>query len=656
MKRNTNILYQKSSVRKILLMLFVFGYVCIGFAQGKPMTDERKAFLQEEFGEVKDVLESWYISEENIEAAYNLGILDYEFLLEFHNDKAQKSNDTLTLRQIQYPLALTYHNLTRFEKGIPLFESLLLRKESYSKEEYGLILLKLEQEYRAIGRIKDAINIREQRIHLAYTHSFYELYADVGLYNFAIDDYKNTILKPESNPFRLAFYHKDLGNLFMKAEKLDSAIAQYDIGLKIIEPILSKSDYPNKSSYSEYTKNYYASYMKGNIAACRVKQGLLEGVVPILKEDLNASRKILELDNRIIKWLVLADVYIQKKDKQNALRVIDSVENNWQGKRDLSIELELLKIKSEFFGLENVMDSMAFYLNEYVTLKDSIQELNSNDQAVILLTTMDNITQKNTIKEQRLELLRKENIENVKTLQTLLMIFVLVGVSIIVVLLFRNYSYKKSTSDKIEVQNEQLKQKNAENELLLKEVHHRVKNNLQTISSLLGLQSSTVEDQNLKTAFLEGQNRVHSMALLHQRLYESDQLGRVTFKEYAQQLCSNLISTFGKTHVTAYEINSTESFDIENAVPIGLILNEIVTNALKYGMSENGDIAFEISLTNHNEGYNLNVRDHGKGFNIDVAKQKNTLGLRLIHLLSRQLDGKLSITSNNEGTVYNLAF
>ncbi|MBS1530574.1 MAG: hypothetical protein JSU01_09720 [Bacteroidetes bacterium] len=184
----------------------------------------------------------------------------------------------------------------------------------------------------------------------------------------------------------------------------------------------------------------------------------------------------------------------------------------------------------------------------------------------------------------------------------------------------------------------------AEKDVLMKEIHHRVKNNLQVISGLLELQSSAVHDDAAKDALREGRNRVRSMALIHQNLYQFENLSSIELKRFVGDLCRQIESVFKKQNTVTIHIDVPVLYlDIDSAVPLGLIMNELLTNSFKYAF--NGDAAGEISLEIHTlaEGkYELTFRDNGPGlpadFNLDRAK---TLGLQLISDLSRQIGGKV---------------
>lgn len=195
-----------------------------------------------------------------------------------------------------------------------------------------------------------------------------------------------------------------------------------------------------------------------------------------------------------------------------------------------------------------------------------------------------------------------------------------------------------------------------EKESLLKEIHHRVKNNLQIIASLLYLQSGKFEDEDFKRVLEEGQGRVRSMALIHQKLYENDDLKSIPFDEYLMELVSEIRASFGMGDVALQIKAENTFFDVDTAVPLGLIINELATNAFKYAYGDHSRGSFSITLTKEGDYYSLNVRDNGQGLpdEIDIKKTKS-LGLRLVRMLSQQLEGEFEFEREN-GTSFNLKF
>jgi two-component sensor histidine kinase len=199
----------------------------------------------------------------------------------------------------------------------------------------------------------------------------------------------------------------------------------------------------------------------------------------------------------------------------------------------------------------------------------------------------------------------------------------------------------------------------SEKEVLLKEVHHRVKNNLQIISSLLNLQMSQSTDQALTEGLRESQSRVRAMALIHEKLYQSEDLARIDMSSYISSLTNTLVTTYrvaeGKVDV---QIDTSNIFlDLESAIPCGLIVNELISNSLKYAFPGDRTGVINVSFKEPHTGYfTLNVKDNGVGLPKGLNPEKgSSLGLKLVSSLVRQIEGEIKFT-NEVGANYEINF
>jgi len=209
--------------------------------------------------------------------------------------------------------------------------------------------------------------------------------------------------------------------------------------------------------------------------------------------------------------------------------------------------------------------------------------------------------------------------------------------------------------EKINEQNDDLKKLVSEKEWLLKEIHHRVKNNLQIVISLLNTQSAYLKNKDALTAIQNSQHRMYAMSLIHQKLYQSDNLASIDMAWYIHELVNYLIDIFGTTDKEISYNLDTESLelDVSQAVPMGLILNEAISNAIKYAFPgrENGNI--NISLKNiSNDNYQLIIADDGIGLPEGFESiERESFGMDLIIGLTDQLDGTLNLEKNNGVTI-----
>jgi two-component sensor histidine kinase len=201
--------------------------------------------------------------------------------------------------------------------------------------------------------------------------------------------------------------------------------------------------------------------------------------------------------------------------------------------------------------------------------------------------------------------------------------------------------------------NTALDAKNTQNELLLKEIHHRVKNNLELVKSLIALQSAQLSDPGSREALQASQNRVQSMGILHQKLYQGNTLGAVEMKDYFLNLSEGVLDTFGAEDRVRIECAMEHlELDVDTAVPIGLIVNELLTNSLKYGFPKESKGTITIELEQLDDAtLKLQVQDNGVGKPKESTVQGTGFGTQLIHLLTRQLNGTVQETSTKGHTV-----
>ncbi len=198
-----------------------------------------------------------------------------------------------------------------------------------------------------------------------------------------------------------------------------------------------------------------------------------------------------------------------------------------------------------------------------------------------------------------------------------------------------------------------------EKEILLREVHHRVKNNLQVVVSLLNLQSQNVPDERVREIFKESRNRIRSMALVHERLYQSSDLSHVDFAEYLRRLTTHLFHSYGldagriELEVDAGDVR----LDVNTAVPLGLIINELVSNAIKHAFPDGRRGKIAVGLKPLEGGrFRLAVSDDGAGFPEGVDfRNTESLGMQIVTMLAEQLEGKLAL-ERGAGTKFVLTF
>lgn len=286
--------------------------------------------------------------------------------------------------------------------------------------------------------------------------------------------------------------------------------------------------------------------------------------------------------------------------------------------------------------LGNYQQALAFQ-KKALLMRDSVASIKSDEAMSKMLTQFETKKKEATITSQQ------GQISNQKKIQWLGLgvVMLLIGLLVFGFVSYRN----RSKSNRL------LAAKNSENELLLKEIHHRVKNNLEVVSSLLALQSAQISDPNTKEAMLEGQNRVHSIGIVHQKLYQGENLGAIEMKDYFLNLGESILDSFGADERVKIELAMDKlNIDIDTAVPLGLIVNELLTNTLKYAFPQGQNGTVKIKLEQQANGMlHLEVSDNGIGKS--GVTHGTGFGGQLVSLLTRQLNGSMKERVQNGTTV-----
>lgn len=218
-----------------------------------------------------------------------------------------------------------------------------------------------------------------------------------------------------------------------------------------------------------------------------------------------------------------------------------------------------------------------------------------------------------------------------------------------------NYNKIRNKNILINEQNSAIEKSLKEKDTLLREIHHRVKNNLQVVSSLLRIQSSNTNNETAVDALKEGQSRVQSMSLIHQDLYQKENLTSVSINKYFERLSENLFNTYNisRDRITLVKDISELNLDVDTVVPLGLILNELLTNALKYGFPNERKGEIKVTMKQIEQNLFLEVRDNGIGLPEETDKKSGSFGLNLVEVLSGKLDAEVR-QFNDGGAVVQL--
>ncbi len=557
---------------------------------------------------------------------------------------ANKNKDLKNSIRLQYYLAHIYHANKLFSKSVPIQIKLIQSSGYLTKIQEQKTYTQLEKAFVQTNEFAGALAIRKQRLKKGLAASSYDLYQDFELHELAINEFLNYENPKREKIFDQYKYYRILGVLYFENGKIDSARKYFEIGLKLCERNIIKGgkNFPTKIHLSNLAN------FKGLLGRCYMDQGAYQKAIQLLKFDIDLSNE--DANNKIFKMIHLANCYIQLKKSPDALVYIKELEKLILHKEDKRMFIRFYELKFKYFEFTKEYDSAYYYANQYISLKDRHTASISKNQAILLLSNIEADARKKDllITKAKLEIERVD--KKAQNASLWASVFVAIAVSIILLLLFI-YTIQKNKSRVI------IEKKNEENELLLKELHHRVKNNLQVIYSLINLQKRRLETPELNETLSMVQNRIKTMSLVHQNLQENNSLKDVNLGAYIKTISEYLKSLYlndEKEITIKLNIDNNIAFTMDKSITIGLLINEIMSNSLKYAF--NGRSSGEISITIQviQDGFQMKVSDNGNGFIADDSKTKS-LGMYLIKNLVRQMQGKYEVDSI-EGTTYLIYF
>ncbi|BDS09384.1 histidine kinase dimerization/phosphoacceptor domain -containing protein [Aureispira anguillae] len=324
---------------------------------------------------------------------------------------------------------------------------------------------------------------------------------------------------------------------------------------------------------------------------------------------------------------------------------------------DLNIILSIYQDLSALYEEQSKLDSCLLFQKKWIDLTQVINQ-QQNEKLALEIEARFRINEK----EKELTFLKeKNNIEmqnnRLKDYFQWASIIGLFSILIFTLLILR---LRNKNNEGLTLNMAKINQQNEEKDILLKEIHHRVKNNLQVITSLLSLQSYNIEDPKMKVLFSNSQYRINSMAMIHEMLYQSNDFSKINYNSYLKQLIDKLvISIKGVEHQIQVNIDVPDLFlNIDTAIPLGLLINEVTTNSLKYGIVDQtpGTLSIKMKMLDP-PNFLLEIGDDGIGFTTDLSAQKHhSLGLNLIKQLAVQLNGTILKDDKKKGTNYILHF
>ncbi len=582
--------------------------------------------------------------------------------------QAISDNKVEVLDQLTKIDAEMYFLNKNYYKCIPMLLDLLARHKIKNYKDSSNVFFQLKNSYINTRSIYKAIEIHKLLVTLTekypkidawlLTPELSSIYYEIKSYKEALHQQTLEYQNIKNNPDRLLAYYNNRGLFWSKYNNQDSAIACYTIAKQIF--------YKNHDSKKLMPNDEFTiGLIDGNIGQSLMLLKKYEPAIPLLKKDVCSSVNFHNFHNAAISQLELSRCYLSLNKLELSKNYLDSAALFIKSIDDYKIKLSIIKQYAVYYNKIGAHSTAIDYYKSYIVTKDSLDEKENLKELISTQVAYQMDEKEKLIEVSQLKVQQKNSeIERATGVRNLL---ILGGFLLIITIVFILYQLKRSNEQKnqLEINNAEIEAKNniinkslLDKDLLIKEVHHRVKNNLQIVSSLLKLQSGKSNNDEVKTSLQEAEDRINSMALLHQLLYRNNEMSSVWFNNYLTSLINQITSSFSakdnRIEIT-WDIIDLE-LDLDRAIPLGLITNELLSNAFKHAFDNNtGMITVELVNTVKNT-YKLSVFDNGKGLpeNFDIHKLES-LGLDIVSILSEQINAELSIYNDN-GAHFEITF
>lgn len=575
------------------------------------------------------------------------------FFERFFKDELGKKKQDIYQIDFTFCLATIYQTQNKHIKAIETFNILLkTNKTGLKPRDLMDTYIGLQESYLKLNiypKVFEINNIIESLIKKGYDFPLWSYNIKSRLF-FQLREYKKAINELEKE---IAFLYKtkkrdsliipsaynDLGLFYYYNKNFSKALTNYYKSIEIAESSLKNN--PG-------TKHLICTVVNINIAKLCISQKNYQLAKSIFETKVFPFKNYIDHETLFEAKLnytkaLLGNNQLKEASKRinelNALN-INSSSNNFL--EYLNLKLNYLRKIKQFQAASKVQDSIISLNNKY------LEDLNKKIRESSELNYLYSEKEKNEI----------ENTQKIREFEK--KIFLIIIITLLIILSIGSYSILINRKKRLQIQamNLSIKKSLLEKEYLLKEIHHRVKNNLQIVSGIIELQKLNIEDEYIKIILEDGQARIKSIALVHQILYQSNNFDKINLKLFLDELIDAIQISYQSKHenlVFQKKIDPIE-LNLNTSISLSLIINEIITNSIKHALiKENNKIIF-ISLQKKHKGFELIIKDNGRGFNDDVLNKKtNSVGLDLIKGLVKQIDGEVDF-SNNKGAQVTITF
>ncbi len=594
---------------------------------------------------------------------------DVKAELETIKQKALADNKQEIIAKLQKIDAEMHYLNKNYTQTISLLTDLLAQHRVFNFRDSISVLYLLKNSYVKVQSLHKAIEIHKvmevlKKQHPGISEWMYHPKLSVIYYNMKLfkqclnqqlQEYKE--IKHDKN--MVLGYHNNRGLFWMKEGTYDSALASYDYARKLFFEIYDKNKLtPNDKAL--------LGLLNGNTGVVYIQLKKYDKAIPLIKNDLEASLAIKDYQNTTSTRISLAECFIATNQLSLAKAELDSADRILKNNDDVASKLQLFKQYASFYSKVGEAPLAIQYYKRYINFKDSIDREEIVKQLIASQVTSQMFEKEKQIAENIRHLQEKKNeVSRQKTIRNAILFcgIVLLLTSIFVTIQLQKLKARNALlnikNKRIETRNEIINKALNEKDLLIKEVHHRVKNNLQIISSLLKLQAAKSINTEIKTALTEAEDRINSMALLHQLLYRKNDMTTLNLKDYLSGLLQQVSLGFASSskHIMIKTNLIELDLDLDTAIPLGLITNELLSNAYKHAFTQQSEGEIKVELTKILKNtYCLKVSDNGMGLPSNIeAEKSDSLGLEIVSILSDQINAELKMYNQN-GAHFEIVF
>lgn len=582
---------------------------------------------------------------------------DWKKTLEDYLTQAQIVKDSTAVFQYKLMQSQVLYDLGEYSKSVALSNSIYKEHTDIPLNQKKILLELLDKNYENLKLYIKQTEVRNKKKELGLVENitFYDIYSNLGVPNKAMNEYIQDVsntLDPKDF-YGNAVYNNNIGDYLWLDKSPKVAISKFKSADSFINLYLN-SVVDIKTEQELIKGNLLKGIITGNIGRCYADLKNFDTAIFQLKksiEIINEYKMGSYSSDLVENTLYLAECQLQINELESAKKILES------DFKILDSELQLKRNRLFAAYYDKIADfsNASFYYKKNIRLQDSIalneREITGQQLEALVQSELEN--SKAMYRESKENLERKSDelaaMDSKISTVYISLIFTLLGFSGLV------YAYLRS----IKVQRIIVKQKHiieaslVEKDSLLKEIHHRVKNNLQMVSSLLSLQTKNTKSKAAIEALEEGKSRVKAMALIHQKLYQNDDLSVIEMQSYIESLVNSIQSVYKKG---GHKINITidaegVELDIDRAIPFGLILNELVSNSFKYGFpNDEEDGKIYVHLRKTESGGFFEYTDNGIGLPEDMEiRTGSSMGIRLMNRLVNQLQSTLNIDKTERG-------